>query len=143
MTIAEQIAGTSWRLVSFQSEDKSGEIIYPLGKEAEGVIMFTRDQRMAVQIMATNRESLQSRDFLERLNTDTEVEMAKLGYHAYSGRYKLDEENSTLTTRVELSLVHAYIGSDQTRTAKIEADKLYLSNVRHPERKLVWQKIND
>lgn len=141
MTIAEQILGTSWRLVSFQSEDKNGELVYPLGKEATGVIMFTDNQRMAVQIMATDREKALDQSWFDRLNTESEKEMAQLGYHAYSGRFDLNEEEATLTTQVDLSLVASYVGSDQTRSAKIDGDKLYLSNVKHPERKLVWQKI--
>lgn len=142
MTIAEQILGTSWRLVSFQSEDKNGELVYPLGKEATGVIMFTDNQRMAVQIMATDREKALDRSWFDRLNTESEQVMAQFGYHAYSGRFDLNEEEATLTTHVDLSLVASYVGSDQTRSAKIEGDRLYLSNVKHPERKLVWEKIN-
>ena len=141
MTIAEQILGTSWRLVSFQSEDKSGQPNYPLGKEATGVIMFTNNQRMAVQIMAADRESALDQDWFDQLNTESEQEMARLGYHAYSGPFDLNEEEATLTTHVDLSVVTSYVGSDQTRSAKIDGDKLYLSNVKHPERKLVWQKI--
>ncbi len=141
MTIAKQILGTSWRLVSFQSEDKSGQPNYPLGKEATGVIMFTNNQRMAVQIMAADRESALDQDWFDRLNTESEKEMAQLGYHAYSGRFDLNEEEATLTTHVDLSVVASYVGSDQTRSAKIDGDKLYLSNVKHPERQLVWQKI--
>lgn len=142
MTIAEQILGTSWRLVSFQSEDKNGELVYPLGKEATGVIMFTDNQRMAVQIMATDREKALDQSWFDRLNTESEQVMAQFGYHAYSGRFDLNEEEATLTTQVDLSLVASYVGSDQTRSAKIEGDRLYLSNVKHPERKLVWEKIN-
>lgn len=142
MTIAEQILGTSWRLVSFQSEDKNGELVYPLGKGATGVIMFTDNQRMAVQIMATDREKALDQSWFDRLNTESEQVMAQFGYHAYSGRFDLNEEEATLTTQVDLSLVASYVGSDQTRSAKIEGDRLYLSNVKHPERKLVWEKIN-
>lgn len=142
MSIEAQIIGTSWRLVSFQSEDKFGEIIYPLGKEAQGVIMFTLDHRMAVQIMAADRDVSVEQSLLDTFNTESEKEMAKLGYHAYSGPIDIDEEAGTLTTHVELSLVASYVGSDQTRSAKIENDRLYLSNVKHPERKLVWERIN-
>ena len=62
MTIKEQILGTSCRLVTYQSEDVNGNIVYPLGKDANGTIIFTNEQEMAVQIMATDRENLVSLD---------------------------------------------------------------------------------
>jgi len=142
MTIQEQILGTSWRLLSFQSEDKDGEVLFPLGEDAQGVIMFTLDQRMAVQIMVADREESIERSTSARFNTEAEKEMAELGYHAYSGPIDINEAEGTLTTHVELSLIESYVGSDQTRSARIDGDKLYLSNVKHPERKLVWEKIN-
>lgn len=40
-----------------------------------------------------------------------------------------------------MSLLEAYVGTDQVRAAKIDDDKLYLSNVEQPERKLVWERI--
>ena len=139
MTIKEQILGTSWRLVTYQSEDVNGNIIYPLGKDANGTIIFTNEQEMAVQIMATDRENLVS---LDVYNTENEKEMAKLGYHAYSGPFDFDEKKKHLTTHVKISLLKAYVGSEQTRSVKIDGDTLYLSNVKHPERKLIWEKIN-
>ena len=142
MTIEEQIIGTSWRLLSFQSEDKDGEVFYPLGEDAQGVILFTLDRRMAVQIMAADREESIERSASDRFNTEAEKEMAERGYHAYSGPIDLNESEGTLTTHVDLSLIESYVGSDQTRSAMIDNERLYLSNVKHPERKLVWEKIN-
>lgn len=141
MTMLEKILGTSWALEAFQSADKAGNVNFPLGEEAKGVIIFTNEQRMAVQIMAANREEEVSEEILDSMNTDAEKEMAKLGYHAYSGPFDFDEEKAHLTTHVDMSAVATYVGSDQTRSAKIEGDTLYLSNVEHPERKLVWKKI--
>lgn len=141
MSIQRQVSNTSWRLESFQSEDKFGNVIYPLGEEAKGVIMFTHDRRMSVQIMAANREVSVEQSFLDRFNTEAEKEMAERGYHAYSGPIEVNEEKATLTTHVELSLITSYVGTDQIRSASIENNRLYLSNVKHPERKLVWRKI--
>lgn len=143
MTIQKQIQGTSWRLESFQSETKTGEINYPLGDDAKGVIIFTPDNRLSVHIMAADREVKVADAILDNMNTDAEREMAELGYHSYSGPFDLDEEAETLTTHVELSLIPSYVGSDQTRSARIEGETLHLSNVAHPERKLVWNKITE
>lgn len=140
--IHELIAGTTWELESFQSEDKNGELIYPLGKEAKGFIMFTPENRISVHIMAANRDAghdtqVSKVEFL----TEAEEKMAELGYHAYSGPFVIDEEKGILETHIEVSLVTSYIGSKQPRSVKMEAGKLYLTNVNHPERKLVWRRL--
>lgn len=141
MSILEQLRGTSWSLVAYQSETKDGEIMYPLGKDAKGTIIFTDEQHTAVQIMAADRKKEVSPEVLETYNTKVEKEMVRLGYHAYTGPFSVDEEKGILTTHVKLSLIPDYINSDQARAASIEGDTLKLSNVKHPERKLVWERI--
>lgn len=141
MSILEELLGTSWELVTYQSEDKNGNIIYPLGEDAKGTIVFTKEKHTAVQIMAANREERLSEAALAKYNTEAERDMVRLGYHAYTGPFTIDEEASVLTTQVQLSLIPSYVGSSQDRAASISGDRLNLSNVQHPERKLVWQKI--
>lgn len=139
MTLEEQLKGTTWKLVSFQSEDKNGGILFPLGEDAEGYINVTTDSRLSVHIMAKDREAKIEKNKL--FNTESEREMAEWGYHAYTGSFTLDEKNKTITTDVELSLIPSYVGSKQTRSVRLEGNMLYLSNVKHPERKLVWKKV--
>lgn len=141
MSILEELLGTSWELVTYQSEDKNGNMIYPLGEDAKGTIIFTKEKHTAVQIMAANREERLNEAALAKYNTEAERDMARLGYHAYTGPFTIDEEASVLTTQVQLSLIPSYVGSSQARAASISGDRLNLSNVQHPERKLVWQKI--
>jgi|SRR5690625_1388795 len=143
MSIQEQLAGTVWELDVYQSEDKFGNINYPLGEDATGIIIFTSDNRLAVQIMSGEGEKDLTKEELEAYNTETEKKMARFGYHSYSGPITIDEEKGHVTTHVEISLVSDYVGSKQTRAAKIEGDTLYLSNVEHPERKIVWKKIEN
>lgn len=140
MTIYEGISGTSWTLEKYQSADKDGDILYPLGEDAKGVIIFTNDDRTSVHIMADVNNWVVSEKQLAHYNTEAEQEMAQLGYHSYSGPFTIDEEGETLTTHVELSLISSYVGSEQTRAARIEGDTLYLSNVKHPERQLIWKR---
>lgn len=140
MTIQEKLIGTSWELETYQSEDKFGNINYPLGENAKGYIIFTDENRLAVQIMAENREKKRAKGILNTFNTEAEKGMAELGYHAYSGLFNIDEEKAHLITHVDVSLLTSYVGSDQVRAVKINGNTLYLSNVKHPERKLVWKK---
>lgn len=140
MTILEQLVGSSWTLVSFQSKDKQAKIFYPLGKDAKGIISFMQDHRTSVHVMAANREDKLSKEELARFTNEEEKRMAQLGYHAYSGPFMIDEEAKVLTTQVELSLIPSYIGTDQARAARIEGDLLYLSNIKHTDRQLVWRR---
>jgi len=139
--IEEKLRGSIWSLVTYQSEDKEGNIIYPLGADASGYIVFTDQNILSVQLMAADREHEAPKTFINEMNTAVEQEMAKLGYHAYSGPFSVDEDEGILTTHVELSLIADYIGSEQSRKASIEGDELHLSNVDHPERKLIWEKV--
>lgn len=141
MSIREKLLGTSWELVRYQSEDKEGNLLYPLGEDANGVIIFTVNNQLSVHITAVNRESSISEEKLNRYNTEAEKQMARLGYHGYTGPFDLDEEKSVLTTHVKISVLSEYIGSEQNRSARIDGDYLHLSNIQHPERKLVWKKI--
>lgn len=141
--IGELLTATSWELISFQSEDSNGNIIYPLGKEAIGYIMFLPGNRISVHIMAKERDGEGNPNFPAiDYRTKEEARMAELGYHAYSGPFDIDETKKLLTTHIEVSLVPSYVGSDQPRTVKLENDLLYLSNANHPERKLVWRKLD-
>lgn len=139
--IEDKLKGTIWSLVTYQSEDKNGEINYPLGEDASGYIVFTDKNILSVQLMAADRDQAVPNETIESMNTPVEQQMATLGYHAYSGPFSIDEEEAVLTTNVLLSLIADYVGSEQKRAATIEGNKLHLSNVEHPERKLVWERV--
>lgn len=136
MSIKEKLIGTTWSLVSFESLNKDGQPYYPLGENAEGYIVFDQTGLFSVQIMAI--DNLAHNNGIA--NSGTENQMISYGYHAYSGFYQIDENKATMTTSVQLSLIKEYRGSQQKRSVKIEDDYLYLSNIAHPERRLVWQR---
>ena len=56
-TLVEQVIGT-WKLVSYETQDADGNIVYPLGKDAKGFIMYNPDGYMSAQIMATGTSCL-------------------------------------------------------------------------------------
>src|SRR5881227_1309695 len=92
-TLVEQVIGT-WKLVSYETQDSDGNVVYPLGKDAKGFIMYNPDGYMSAQIMGLGRPAYQSGD----LHTGTQAEMAAAAhdYLAYSGRFEVDEKNNTL-----------------------------------------------
>lgn len=70
-SMRDQVVGT-WSLVSYETQDADGHVIYPLGKDAKGFIMYNPDGYMSAQLMASGRPAYQSGD----LHSGTLEEMA-------------------------------------------------------------------
>lgn len=136
--LKEQLIGT-WKLVRYQDEDKDGNIFFPLGKDATGFITYNPDGYMSAQLMQQGRQAYESGD----LHTGTQDEMAEAahGYVAYSGRFELDEENSTVYHTMEVSMNPTWLGDTQPRLFELEGDTLSIVNGNVPNQKLVWQRV--
>lgn len=136
--LKEQLIGT-WKLVRYQDEDKDGNIFFPLGKDATGFIMYNPDGYMSAQLMQQARKAYESGD----LHTGTKDEMAEAahGYVAYSGRFELDEENSTVYHTMEVSMNPTWLGDTQPRLFELEGDTLSIVNGNVPNQKLIWQRV--
>ncbi|MFJ7684608.1 lipocalin-like domain-containing protein [Peribacillus butanolivorans] len=137
-SMRDQVVGT-WSLVSYETQDADGHVIYPLGKDAKGFIMYNPDGYMSAQLMASGRPAYQSGD----LHTGTLEEMATAahGYLAYSGQFEVDEENHQLIHHMDVSLNPTWLNQAQPRIAKIEGDQVVIFNGLHPEDKLIWKRV--
>ncbi|MCZ0716832.1 lipocalin-like domain-containing protein [Aerococcus kribbianus] len=140
MSLREQMIGT-WKLISYQSEDESGNTIYPFGEDARGFIMYNPDGYMSAQLTKVGRPAYASGD----IHTGTTEEMATAahGYMAYSGRFELDEEKGEVTHHMDVSMNPTWEGQAQPRLATIEGDKLTVINGERPEDKLIWQRVEE
>ncbi|MFD4818831.1 lipocalin-like domain-containing protein [Peribacillus butanolivorans] len=137
-SMRDQVVGT-WSLVSYETQDADGHVIYPLGKDAKGFIMYNPDGYMSAQLMASGRPAYQSGD----LHTGSLEEMATAahGYLAYSGQFEVDEENHQLIHHMDVSLNPTWLNQAQPRIAKIEGDQVVIFNGLHPEDKLIWKRV--
>lgn len=138
-SLLDQVIGT-WSLVSYQTTDKEGNVVYPLGEDAKGFIMYNPDGFMSAQLMATKgRPAYKSGD----LHTGTPEEMAAAahGYIAYSGRFEIDEENQQLTHHMDVSMNPTWEGQAQPRIANIEGETIVIFNGLKPEDKLIWKHV--
>ncbi|MFC9598748.1 lipocalin-like domain-containing protein [Peribacillus butanolivorans] len=137
-SMRDQVVGT-WSLVSYETQDADGHVIYPLGKDAKGFIMYNPDGYMSAQLMASGRPAYQSGD----LHTGTPEEMATAahGYLAYSGQFEVDEENHQLIHHMDVSLNPTWLNQAQPRIAKIEGDLVVIFNGLHPEDELIWKRV--
>ena len=113
----------SWRLVSFHSQDSSGQTAYPFGKDAQGRLIYEPDGRMAVQLMNPTRPGFTSDDPL--VTSEVEVRAAFGGYTAYYGTYSVNPDEQTIVHHIEAALLPNWVGTDQQR--HFEFDGKYLT----------------
>ena len=123
-SLRERLIG-SWKLVSYEARRDDGrDVIYPLGKDAKGYILYTPDGYMSAQIMQPDRPAYQAPD--PSGGTDTESAQAARGYLAYSGPYHV-EDDSVVVHESELSLFPNWIDGTQSRKAVLVDRRLELS----------------
>jgi hypothetical protein len=139
MTLRDQVVGV-WSLVSYQSQDENGNVIFPLGKDATGFIMYHPEGYMSAQLMRQARRAYESGDLHE--GTTDEMAEAALGYLAYAGKFEVNEETNTLTHHMEVSMNPTWLGQEQPRVGSIEGDILSIYNGLNPNQRLVWKRVN-
>jgi hypothetical protein len=120
--VMPQLVG-SWKLISFHSQDSTGRITYPFGKDARGRLIYEPDGRMAVQLMDSNRPRFTTNDPL--VTSEAEVRAAFGGYTAYYGTYSVNPDEKTIVHHIEAALLPNWAGTDQQR--HFEFDGKYLT----------------
>ena len=108
----ENLIGT-WHLVSSEFRHADGEVTYPLGKNAVGLLIYTTEGYMAVQLMRSDRPAFVSDDVFQ--GTPEEIKAAYEGFAAYFGTYTVDEVAGTITHHVQGHIFPNRIGSKATR----------------------------
>ena len=120
----KQLAGV-WRLVSSEFRTSGGEVIYPLGEDAQGQAIFTETGFISGQLMRQGRPPFASGN--QASGTAQEMEAALQGYVAYYGTCEVDVEKQTLTTHVEGSMYPNWVGGFQTRFYQLNDKQLTLT----------------
>ena len=54
LTLRERLIGT-WRLVSYEVRGADGAVVYPMGQEVDGLIMYVPDGHMSGNLMVRGR----------------------------------------------------------------------------------------
>jgi hypothetical protein len=109
-SLKERLIG-SWALLSFEAESSEGVLSYPLGKDAEGSILYAPDGYVAVNIMKKDRSGFVDKALYE----NNPLTYQDLPYLAYSGKYLLDANRPSVTHMVEVSFYPEWIGQQQFR----------------------------
>jgi hypothetical protein len=115
------IVGT-WKLAAWRRIGEHGEITYPLGRNASGVLIYARDGKMAVQMVAADRPPVDGGDAL-----GGDVNQRAAAYStclAYFGTYEV--HGDTVIHRIESSLYPNWSGTEQARPFTCDGQELVL-----------------
>ena len=125
--IREQFVG-AWRLAWLEEEGADGK-----GRKADctGLLVYTRDGHMSVQVMYRNPPTGTS---------GAPVQYAQGGYEASFGTYEIDERAHSFTYHVEGALVRTLIGKDLTRQYDFSDKRLIVKSSSSAEHwRVAWE----
>jgi hypothetical protein len=142
----EQLIGT-WKLVSseFKYIYSDGQMVYPLGRDAAGLLIYTSSGYMSAQLMRPGRPSFESGN----LNRGTleEIRAAFHGYISYYGTYHVNTEQHVIIHHVEGSYFPNWMGQDLVRFFQLSGDQLTLTSApiqvgsREMSAQLIWERV--
>jgi Lipocalin-like domain len=139
----EQLIG-AWQLESYTVQDvESGEVSYPMGRNPEGLILYTTDGYMSAQLSSAGRDRFESGDIFGA--SANEYSKAGRSYVAYSGPFHFDEKKGRLEHEMFVSFFPNWKGQRQVRLFEIDKDRLHLGpdhpmpvNGRLQTASLIW-----
>jgi hypothetical protein len=121
----EKLVG-AWRLVSMEEPGADGKVNRITNRE--GILIYTRDGHMSVQLMYPKPDSGVSNDYVQN------------GYEASFGRYDVNEGAHTVTHHVEGSVTRGLIGKDLPRLFQLSGRHLIIKSVRPDEHwSVTWE----
>ncbi len=131
----EQFLGT-WKLVAYEVGAS-----HPMGRDAVGLLTYSADGRMSLQVMRSDRPKFLASGGKEggyEAGTAEEVMSAYRGYIAYFGTYEVDEKGSFVTYHIEGSLFPNWVGRDQIEFVELSGDRLTfgLDPIRY-----IWKRV--
>ncbi len=146
-SIKNELVGT-WKLLSYIEVPIAGDdSLFPMGKNPYGVLMYSSDGYMAVQISKEGRLLYKSKD--KMMATQEEMASSLQGYIAFCGKYKVDNNNAVVTYHIESSLFPNWKNQMQHRKIDFEGDVLYLkstepilSNGVYVNSYMTWQRMD-
>lgn len=115
----------SWKLVTTEFQDVNGNITYPFGKDAKGMLIYEQDGQMSVHVMRVDRPKFLSGDL--QGGTPDEIKKAFEGLLSYFGTFRVNEADGTVTHHIEGCSFPNWVGGDQIRFFKFSGNRLTLS----------------
>ena len=117
-----------WRLASLEGQGADGKVHR---SDSVGLLVFTRDGHMSVQVMDHNPQPQTSAG---------PEQYSQGGYEASFGTYEIDESAHTFTFHVEGALVRTLIGKDLPRSFEFSGKQLIVKSARPDEHwRVAWE----
>ena len=130
----------AWRLVSMHETRADGEVVYSLGEDAQGQLLYSAEGRMSAQLMRANMRRFANDDIREA--TSEERAIAWPDYFGYFGTYSIDAERNVVIHHVEGSSFPNLNGSKQVRLFRFEGERLVLdANTAWGKVQAVWERV--
>ncbi len=121
----EKLVG-AWRLAWMEEEGADGKVHRITDRK--GMLLYTRNGHMSVQLMFPKSESALSNEYVQG------------GYEASFGSYEVNEEAHTVTHHVEWSIVRALVGKDLPRVYRFSDGRLIIKSSRPDEHwSVTWE----
>ena len=125
--IREQFVG-AWRLVSLEAPGPDGTMHRA---DSTGLLVFTRDGHMSVQVMERNPPPPAPAG---------PEQYSQGGYEATFGTFAIDEGARTFTFHVEGAFVRTLVGKDLPRSFEFSGRQLIVKSTRPEEHwKVTWE----
>lgn len=117
------LVGT-WVLDRFVDVPDGGEPVYPYGKKPIGQFIFSADGHFAFNVMRNPPiETKTAKEF------DPKEDSIPGWYVSYFGSYRYDPAGPSWTATVTGGNIPGYIGSEQTRSFKLDGNVMTISGV--------------
>ena len=117
----------AWRLASLEEEGADGKL---RRADCTGLLVYTRDGHMSVQVMYRNPQAGSSA---------APVQYAQGGYEASFGTYQINDAQ-TFTFHVEGALVRTLIGHDLPRAFELSGKHLIVKSTSPDEHwRVAWE----
>jgi hypothetical protein len=121
----EKLVG-AWRLVSLEGPGPDGKVNRIT--DLKGMLLYTRDGHMSVQLMYPKSASDLTNDYV------------KNGYEASFGSYDVNEQAHTVTHHVEGSITGGLVGKDLPRVFQFSDGHLIINSTRPDEHwSVTWE----
>ncbi len=130
----------AWRLAWLEEKGADGRIHRADGT---GLLVYTRDGHMSVQVMYQNPQANSQADSQANPQATTNaapVQYAQGGYEASFGTYEIDERAHNFTYHVEGAVVRTLIGKDLTRVYDFSGKQLIVKSSSPDENwRVAWE----
>jgi hypothetical protein len=122
----EKLIG-AWRLAWMEEPGEDGKLARITDRK--GMLIYSQDGHMSVQIMFPKSESTLSNDYVRN------------GYEASFGSYEVNEATHTVTHHVQGSITPGLVGRELTRVYQFSDGRLIIKSARPDEHwSVTWER---